>query len=175
MRSLLTQASVLRSGAITMVDWRNIKCGDVLRVSKDEPFPADMVLLSTSDVEHGLCFIDTCNIDGETNLKTMNAIEHTKAKADVADLSQVRCTVECENPNPSLYTFSGSMSLEGLQEKVSVGVSNVLLRGCILRQTKVVYGIVIFTGHDTKLMKNAAAAPFKVSVRAKRGQTRSNY
>jgi len=51
----------------------------------------------------------------------------------------------------------------GAQGKLSVGVSNVLLRGCILRQTKCVYGIAVFTGHDTKLMKNAAAAPFKDS------------
>ncbi len=122
-----------------------------------------MVILSTSDTEHGMCFIDTCNIDGETNLKTMNALECTKMVTSLTDVSKVSATIECENPNPSLYTFSGSLDTNHSDAKVSINVSNVLLRGCILRQTKQVFGVVIFTGHDTKLMKNAASAPFKVS------------
>jgi len=155
-------ATVVKNGQCVETDWRNVVCGDVLRVSKDEAFPADIVILSTTDTDHGLCFIDTCNIDGETNLKTMNAIEYTKKTLAEADLSKLNVNIECENPNPSLYTFSGSMEVDGSKGKLSIGVSNVLLRGCILRQSKVVYGVAIFTGHDTKLMKNAAAAPFKV-------------
>jgi phospholipid-transporting ATPase len=77
-------------------------------------------------------------------------------------MGKLKFEVECENPNPSLYTFSGSVLTNHHDSRVSVGVSNVLLRGCILRQTKRVYGVVIFTGHDTKLYKNASAAPFKV-------------
>src|SRR5690606_22170436 len=34
-------------------------------------------------------------------------------------------------------------------------------RGCTLRNTEWVLGIVVFTGHDTKIMMNAGATPSK--------------
>lgn len=42
--------------------------GDIVRVAKDETFPADLVLLS-SDRADGTCHITTASLDGETNLK----------------------------------------------------------------------------------------------------------
>lgn len=42
--------------------------GDIVRVAKDETFPADLVLLS-SDRSEGTCHITTASLDGETNLK----------------------------------------------------------------------------------------------------------
>jgi len=144
--------------------WRDVHVGEIVHVKKDEQIPCDLVILSTTDQEHGLCYIDTCNIDGETNLKTMNSLEHYKTTVELSDLSKIDAKVECEAPNASLYTFSGSLALSPTSEdRISIGVSNVLLRGCVLRQTKDVYGVAIFTGHDTKLMMNASAAPFKVS------------
>ena len=86
-----------------------MEVGDIIVVSKDEPIPADMIIISTDDDEHGLCFIDTCNIDGETNLKTMNALECTKKIKTDEEMGKLKFEVECENPNPSLYTFSGSV------------------------------------------------------------------
>jgi len=40
-------------------------------------FKADIVLISTSD-ENGLCFIETAELDGETNLKVRQALEETQ-------------------------------------------------------------------------------------------------
>lgn len=42
--------------------------GDIVRVAKDETFPADLALLS-SDRADGTCHITTASLDGETNLK----------------------------------------------------------------------------------------------------------
>lgn len=42
--------------------------GDIVRVAKDETFPADLVLLS-SDRAEGSCHVTTASLDGETNLK----------------------------------------------------------------------------------------------------------
>lgn len=39
-----------------------------MRVEDNEPFPCDLVLLSSSD-DQGQCSITTANLDGETNLK----------------------------------------------------------------------------------------------------------
>lgn len=45
-----------------------IQVGDIVRVAKDETFPADLVLLS-SDRADGTCHVTTASLDGETNLK----------------------------------------------------------------------------------------------------------
>lgn len=42
--------------------------GDIVRVTKDEPFPCDLLLVSTSN-DDGVCYIETVNLDGESNLK----------------------------------------------------------------------------------------------------------
>lgn len=46
----------------------SVQVGDIVRVAKDETFPADLVLLS-SDRAEGTCHITTASLDGETNLK----------------------------------------------------------------------------------------------------------
>jgi P-type E1-E2 ATPase len=46
----------------------NIRIGDLLRVEKDGNFPVDMLLVLTPNKD-GLVFVDTANLDGETNLK----------------------------------------------------------------------------------------------------------
>lgn len=43
--------------------WRDVQVGDMLRVESGENFPADLVLISTSEPE-GLCYIETSNLDG---------------------------------------------------------------------------------------------------------------
>uniref|UniRef100_A0A671ST68 Uncharacterized protein n=1 Tax=Sinocyclocheilus anshuiensis TaxID=1608454 RepID=A0A671ST68_9TELE len=59
---------VVRSGSLVQTRSKNIRVGDIVRVAKDETFPADLVLLS-SDRAEGTCHITTASLDGETNLK----------------------------------------------------------------------------------------------------------
>lgn len=53
---------------LQQVQSQNIHVGDIVRVKRDESFPCDLVLISTSNNE-GKCYITTANLDGETNLK----------------------------------------------------------------------------------------------------------
>ncbi len=43
---------------------KDLKVGDYVKISKDEPFPADVLLLSSS-ADTGIAFVDTMNLDGE--------------------------------------------------------------------------------------------------------------
>lgn len=51
-----------------MKEWKNIYPGEVIKVLNDENIPCDILMLSSSD-ENGLCYVETKNLDGETNLK----------------------------------------------------------------------------------------------------------
>ena len=51
--------------------WMNIRTGDIIKVNQDDHLTADILLLTTSD-EGNLAYIETAELDGETNLKVMN-------------------------------------------------------------------------------------------------------
>uniref|UniRef100_A0A0G4HNZ7 Uncharacterized protein n=1 Tax=Chromera velia CCMP2878 TaxID=1169474 RepID=A0A0G4HNZ7_9ALVE len=57
---------------------------------------------------------------------------------------------------------SGSLNLEKHPE-VSLGADSLLFRGCVVRNTKWVLGVVVYAGAETKIRMNANEAPTKVS------------
>lgn len=67
----------------------------------------------------------------------------------------VQGEVRCEQPNASLYTFTGNLVLSppAVQEEQTVPLSqaSLLLRGSSLRNTKYVLGTVVFAGHESKV------------------------
>ncbi|KAJ7350407.1 calcium transporting ATPase [Mycena albidolilacea] len=149
----------------TFVDrkWKDIRVGDVVRLESDDFIPADLVLISSSEPE-GLCYIETSNLDGETNLKIKQASPHTASLTAPSLVNTLRGSMRCEQPNNSLYTFEGTLDLitsSGLPKQVPVGPDQVLLRGAQIRNTPWVYGLAVYTGHETKLMRNATSAPIK--------------
>ncbi|KAH7837035.1 hypothetical protein Vadar_008720 [Vaccinium darrowii] len=141
--------------------WKKLSVGDVVKVSKNEYFPSDLLLLSSS-YEDGICYVETMNLDGETNLKVKRCLEATQSLEIDTDFGEFKATVRCEDPNPNLYTFVGNLTLES--HSYPLGPSQLLLRDSKLRNTDHVYGVVVFTGPDTKVVRNSTASPSKRSL-----------
>ncbi|KIJ40687.1 hypothetical protein M422DRAFT_32137 [Sphaerobolus stellatus SS14] len=160
------RAKVLsRTGTSTFIEvpWRDIRVGDIVRIESDDFIPADVILISSSEPE-GLCYIETSNLDGETNLKIKQASPHTSALTAPHLVQTLAGQLRYEQPNNSLYTFEGTMELRnpnGVPKTIPLGPDQLLLRGAQLRNTPWCYGLVVYTGHETKLMRNATAAPIK--------------
>ncbi|PNW75666.1 hypothetical protein CHLRE_12g536050v5 [Chlamydomonas reinhardtii] len=245
-----------KTGEFVTIPWKALRVGDIVQVCRDEYLPADLVLLSTSSDE-GTCYIETMNLDGETNLKIKAAPEETRSLEE-ADLVGLNAIIDCEGPNSRLYQFTGNLRLRaplpptvvaamaaaqamaaaakaaaaaeaggGEKEKLeqegpgwgraaaksllangmeahaatlksmasttvaasepsrwnfrasqrrastrveppheyvaSLAASAVVLRGCSLRNTTCIYGVVIYAGHDTKIFMNSTEAPSKRS------------
>lgn len=143
--------------------WKDVRVGDILRIYNNDELPADVVILATSD-EDNCCYVETKNLDGETNLKVRQALKYGSVvnkinKAD--DLISHEFEIESEGPHPNLYSYQGNLKYGDQQEAITI--NNLLLRGCSLRNTKWVVAVVVFTGDDTKIMINAGITPTKQS------------
>lgn len=156
------KVEVLRGENWMKVRWMDVIVGDIVKVVNNSFFPADLAVLASSEPQ-GMGFIETANLDGETNLKIRQALQGTAWINNVGDLKQLKGTIECEQPNKHLYEFNGVMKQQS-QAPTPLGPDQILLRGAILRNTAWIYGIVIYTGRDTKLMKNSTLAPLKRST-----------
>uniref|UniRef100_A0A8C5TFT5 P-type phospholipid transporter n=1 Tax=Malurus cyaneus samueli TaxID=2593467 RepID=A0A8C5TFT5_9PASS len=141
--------------------WFTVAVGDIVKVTNGQHLPADMIIISTSEPQ-AMCYIETANLDGETNLKIRQGLSQTASLQSREELMKVSGRIECEGPNRHLYDFTGNLRLDG-QSPVPVGPDQILLRGAQLRNTQWVLGIVVYTGHDTKLMQNSTKAPLKRS------------
>lgn len=182
--------------------WDAVLVGDIVCVQRDQYFPCDVMLLS-SGTHDGVCYVETMNLDGETNLKLKKSLEPS-AHMREEDFKDFNAVVQCDNPNPSLYTFTGNIHL--LQESENkrrtsqdsgnpgrrrassegsnqdrrarstsketpgheitthpVSPESILLRGSSLKNTQKIYGVCVYTGHETKVMMNATEPPSKRS------------
>ncbi|XP_020925529.1 probable phospholipid-transporting ATPase IF isoform X6 [Sus scrofa] len=146
---------VVRSGGLVKTRSRNIRVGDIVRVAKDEVFPADLVLLS-SDRLDGSCHITTASLDGETNLKTHVAVPETAVLQTVANLDTLIAVIECQQPEADLYRFMGRMIITQQMEEIvrPLGPESLLLRGARLKNTKEIFGVAVYTGMETKMALN---------------------
>jgi phospholipid-transporting ATPase len=155
-------AQVLKGTGFQETKWINVAVGDIVRVQSEQSFPADLILLASSEPE-GLCYIETANLDGETNLKIKQAIPETAHLVSQSELSRLGGRIRSEQPNSSLYTYEGTLTMQsgGGEKELPLAPDQLLLRGATLRNTPWIHGVVVFTGHETKLMRNATATPIK--------------
>ncbi|KAJ1388208.1 P-type ATPase [Sesbania bispinosa] len=153
------ESLVLQSAQFRPKTWKRLQAGDVVKLFADEMIPADMVLLGTSD-QSGIAYIQTMNLDGESNLKTRFARQET-ASAVLPEACSVSGIIRCEQPNRNIYEFNANMEFNG--HKFPLNQSNIVLRGCQLKNTDWIIGVVVYAGQETKAMMNSAVSPSKRS------------
>uniref|UniRef100_A0A452IUD9 Phospholipid-transporting ATPase n=1 Tax=Gopherus agassizii TaxID=38772 RepID=A0A452IUD9_9SAUR len=150
---------VLINGRLKDDKWMNIQVGDIIKLENNNFVTADLLLLSSSE-PHSLTYIETAELDGETNLKVKQALTVTAELGEnLQKLTDFNGEVKCEAPNNKLDKFTGTLTLRG--EKFALDNEKMLLRGCTIRNTEWCFGLVIYAGPDTKLMQNCGKTTFK--------------
>ena len=159
--------------------WENttsgkLHIGEIVEVLQEEAFPADLILLD-SELPEGICYIETGTLDGEKSLKQKEAPKETKGKfnedEEKAKEFELSGNAIADQPNPELYQLNGRMNLifktnnsKGKESyRIPLDAKQLLLKGAKLKNTRWIIGIVVYTGHNCKLMKNAKEPKTKFS------------
>ena len=164
------------------LQWQDVKVGQIVIVKNQESFPADLILLCSSEVD-GLSYVETSNIDGETNLKIRSSpsedlVSMIQYPGQIDDLNtaiqnvkKLDATLDYLKPDPkvSLEHFEGVLrgvkygGVSISKPRVSLDKNHHMLRGATLRNTKWILGVVVYTGEETKLALNSSKNRGKLS------------
>lgn len=99
------------AGAFEAAKWSDIQVGDIVRVRENQFFPADMILLNSTEPE-GVFYVETKNLDGETNLKLKGVARDLGDQfAHESALRGLSGTINIEEPNNRIYKFDGNLDL----------------------------------------------------------------
>mmetsp|Transcript_2919 Transcript_2919/g.4430 ORF Transcript_2919/g.4430 Transcript_2919/m.4430 type:complete len:1092 (+) Transcript_2919:145-3420(+) len=150
-----------------VIQRQQIQAGDIIKLTGQCAVPADMLLIMTSYYGDGnQCYVETANIDGETNLKLKEApaqLMEIMEDDPVPREALFRGHLEFEPPNKNIHNFIGALHLECIHEPISLGSDNLLLRSSLFSNTEWGYGIAVYTGQETKIQMNNRHAPSKMS------------
>lgn len=134
---------------------RDLRVGDFLKITDDQIFPADLLLLQSGLDDGAYCYVETANVDGETNLKIKVVPESFKNKFRTdQELGETSFEMSCDPPNGSLERWNAYLSAFNCE--VRLNQDSLLLRGTKLRNAKYVLAMVVYTGEDSKIRMNSS-------------------
>uniref|UniRef100_A0A914BYV9 Phospholipid-transporting ATPase n=1 Tax=Acrobeloides nanus TaxID=290746 RepID=A0A914BYV9_9BILA len=155
-----------QTGRFRKMHWELVLVGDLIHVSIDETIPADIVLVRSSDPQ-GTVFVETSNLDGENNLKQRSVLEHCRKYCRTRtplEPCEFDVKVFVNTPDKRINYVHGSMIYNTTGGTDLINRENVILRGCQVRNTTFVEGIVLYTGKETKAMLNNGFVRYKRST-----------
>lgn len=159
-RPVQVEAEELKDGPVhwATVKWQSLQVGDIVKVDRDQPIPADIMLLSSKG-PNNTAYIETMALDGETNLKTKQPsaalIGKCATSEDIVGLTRTEMAVE--DPNLDLYNFEGRLSVR--DDTSPLTNNEIIYRGSILRNTPEAIGVILYTGDECKIRMNANRNP----------------
>lgn len=150
---VLDAAAPLTDGVLSWrkVQWCRLSVGDIIKLERDEPVPADIVLLNSTSVrESNVTYVETMGIDGETNLKRKITVKSV-AEACATPEKLIACSVKfvTEDPNSDLSTFKGRVIVD--EQALPLTNDNAIYRGSVLRNTDEVIATVVYSGEECKI------------------------
>ena len=162
-----TISKVYKNNRFINIKWSEIKIGNLIKIKKDEIIPADLFVVCSSNKD-GSFYLQTASLDGESNLKQREILmdtqkifykNKTKEKNYLDKLFKVyndegeeNSYIEVDQPNKNIYEINGKIYFDSKNRFFDI--NNTAIRGALLKNTKFIYGIVIYTGNETKIMKN---------------------
>jgi phospholipid-translocating P-type ATPase (flippase) len=138
--------------------WSDIRVGHVIRINRDEIVPADVIILETMDSKHQ-CYVDVSAINGvfdrfitkkacsDTQIPEMKQVKFTEY------VKNIKGMLKYEEPDANLNSFKGRLKLEVFPRASDVNEENFVMRGSTIKNVKCVYGLVVYTGMETKIMQ----------------------
>ena len=151
------QAMNLEEKVWTNTKWKDVKVGDVVKLIRNEAAPADLVLLHSKGA-NGIAYVETMALDGETNLKSKQALPCLARNCQNVDaITECKAHIVVEDPNLDFYRFEGKCTVGA--ETLPLTNNEIIYRGSILRNTPELYGMVIYSGEECKIRMNATKNP----------------
>lgn len=137
--------------------WEDIGVGDVVKLARDEPAPADLAMLHTNGTDE-MAYVETMALDGETNLKSKQALPQlARYCRTVEDIARCEAHIVVEDPNLDLYKFEGRVTVG--DETLPLANNEIIYRGSVLRNTSEAIGMVVYSGEECKIRMNATKNP----------------
>ena len=152
---------VWRKGRFMLVKSCNIHPGDIVRIQSNKENPADLLLISTSELNK-ICFVNEVNLNGETAIKqrkSMPCFANLDIPTDLPTLQN--CHIKIPMPCNDLRSLNGTIFYQGKEQSFSM--KNCALKGTFLSHTGWAIGIALYTGHDSRIIQNQRHPPHKTS------------
>ena len=150
--------------------WSNIEVGNIIKINRNEIVPCDILVIKSSN-ENGYCYMQTTNLDGESNYKPIQSLKVTQNLIHEDNLHLMdeifspkndNSKIEVSQPNNQIYEINGTLFLNK-NDKHLFNIKNTLLRGSRLKNVENIYGIALYTGKDTKILQNINHSSIKLS------------
>ena len=139
------------------IKWQDINVGDIIKLDRNDPAPADLALLHTTG-ENNVAYVETMALDGETNLKSkQTTASMSKTIINAEDVLRTDAEFVIEDPNRDLYSFEGRVTVNGKQAPLTL--NEIIFRGSVLRNTPDAIGMVIYSGEECRIRMNANKNP----------------
>lgn len=146
------------------IEWGELKQGDIVYLTQGDIAPADMVILDSQSVEHreAITYVDIKSVNGETVCQKKKACYLTqivnRSSTQKRFWAQYRKIITgritYEKPTADMDNFTGYLKLTKDPKVEKLSIDNLILRQSCVKTSLWVYGLVIYAGMESKIMKS---------------------